>query len=125
MGLLGHQDNDTLLARLDQTALGSGGQGIIKVGQQGLVVEAPFQLGTHKEAAILVIHKLIVLDDVELVADVGDLGDEPFGIRAIGQQYFLFHLCHFPFVVLALLSAPAALFRLSFRALFFVSGTMP
>ena len=28
------------------------------------------------------------------VADVGDLGDETLGVGAIGQQYFLFHLCH-------------------------------
>jgi hypothetical protein len=26
-----------------------------------------------------------------LVTNVGDFSDEPFGIWAIGQQYFLFH----------------------------------
>jgi hypothetical protein len=41
VGLLGHQDDDALLARLDQTALGARRQGIVEVGQQGLVVEAP------------------------------------------------------------------------------------
>ena len=96
VGLLGHQDDDALLAGLDQATLGAGGQGIVEIRQQGLVVEASFQLGAHEEAAILVIHELVVLDDVELVlvADVGDLGDEALGIGAIRQQYFLFHVCH-------------------------------
>ena len=64
------------------------------------------------------VNELIVLDDIELmlVADVGDLGDEALGVRAVRQQYFLFHLCHFPFVVLA----PVGLRR---RRVF--SGTMP
>ncbi len=96
VGLLGYQDDDALLAGLDQAALGTGGQGIIEVGQQGLVVEASLQLGAHEEAAVFVIHELVVLVDVELVlvADVGDLGDEALGVRTVRQQYFLFHLCH-------------------------------
>ena len=96
VGLLGDQDDDALLARLDQTALGARRQGVVEIRQQGLVIEATLQLGTHEEAAVFVIHELVVLVDVELVlvADVGDLGDEPLGVGAIGQQYFLFHLCH-------------------------------
>jgi hypothetical protein len=85
VGLLGDQNDDALLAGLYQTALGASGQRIIEVGQQGFVIETSLQLGTHEEAAILVIHELIVLDDVELmlVADVGDLGDEALGVRAV------------------------------------------
>ena len=92
VGLFGDQDDDALLASLDQSALGACRQGVVGSASRVSSIEATFQFGTHEEAAVLVIHELVVLVDVELVlvADVGDLGDEPLASGQSVSSIFFF-----------------------------------
>lgn len=86
VGLFGDQHHDAATSGAVQFARGAFRQRIIQVGQQRGVVEDAFQFGAHKEAPGAMIDKLIVLHDVELmfVANIGDLGDQAFRVRADG-----------------------------------------
>lgn len=93
MRLLGHQHHQTLATGRNHPTVTAFGQGIVQIGEESFVIEPTLEFGAHEETALFVVDELIVLDDIELmlVANVGDLGDQPFGVWAIGEQNLAFH----------------------------------
>jgi predicted Fe-Mo cluster-binding NifX family protein len=60
--------------------------------QRGSSLKMPSNSVRMKEATGTVIDELVVLNNVELmlIANIGDLGDQAFGIRANGAQELFF-----------------------------------
>ncbi|MOA31347.1 hypothetical protein D3C78_1524990 [compost metagenome] len=94
MRFFGHQHHNTTTAGVMQFADRTHRQCAIEIRQQSSVVKNAFQLGTHKEAASTVINEFIVLNNVEFmfVTNIGDLGDQTFGIRTNGAQNFSLYI---------------------------------
>ncbi len=94
MGLLGRQHHYALASGIHQFHMVLFRQDLGQLLQQLSFIELAFKFGTHEKAPLLIIDKLVVLDDVQSVlkAYPSDSGDKPIFIGTINHQYFAWHI---------------------------------